>query len=333
MTYIVWLVVLILPVSCKKSTADDEYGFAMMLGTRAGEDNGSDKPCFIIWEQKDYTHAGFGANPAVPYAVCRPDGVIGAYETAKYNTRHVYPLHNELAYAVGVSPGTIVSASQSGWKTLDIAPALAGVADIQTAKAITGSEQAPFDTPLVFNHLLTRLKFYGYCHSDMHESDNEKIDVKKVEVSISSENQWLRLPKELEWEHDHSSGRYTVNGYSAAPSPKVVATVKMEDGVVIDSQDGSGDAKFVGNLYLMPGFEEIAVDIKATYVDYTTDGPAPGGNGREQVLEWKNVTIPGIANSGAPTSAGESYKLHLVFYRSTIKIGVTLNPWGPDIEN
>ena len=313
----------------------------MQLSLRSGEDSGSDKPCFIFWKQTDYLAPGFATTPTTPYIWCWPGGEIDNYKTTKYNTGEVYPPNSESVYAVGVSPGSIVPSGNTNWYKLGILKTLAGITDIQCAPVIIGNEQNHFSDPLVFEHQLTRLEVSGYCGSSMKivEADGTTRTIKVTDIKVTlkgnTDDQWKWFPESLEWKHPNN--QYEVEAYTTKPSPEISATVFTPETLTPDNTTET-DPEPIGNFYLVPGFNSVTIEIEAKYIDSTTDETSPSGNGQVITRMWSKVEIKEIYPNGAiapddVTAAGESYKIKLVFDRSKIELGVTLEGWGPDEDN
>ena len=340
--YIILLLMLALLVSCKEDIpVIEKEGDYMQLGTRAGENSGSDVPCFIFWTFSDYNSSvGFPSNPTAPYVYNFPTDTIGAYKTIKYNTQKIYPSSSETVYAVGVSPGVLVPPGNSNWTTFDIPESLAGITDIMCAAVISGNAQTKFPDPLNFEHQLARLEFRGYCGASMVESTDRFIDVKDIKITISSDvdNQWNLFPEELQWSHGGVGvGKYEIIAYGSAPISPIVAQVSSSNpspGTTLVGKVDNSElrAKPIGNFYLVPGFDQITIKVEATYIDSTTDGIAPGGNGQEIKRVWEEMLIEKIHSpAGDPTEIGTSYTIYLGFERSRIVVGVTLKDWDPEI--
>ena len=338
--HIILLFALVLWNSCKKDdTSATENDGNMQLVTRSGEDSGSNNPCFIFWKETDYIKPAFiSGTPLPPYVCCYPTGVIDDYATVKYNTRYVYPPYTEWVFAVGISPGSIVPDPNSDWKTFLVPPAIAGLADIQCAPVIAGNEQTPFSNPLKFGHQLTRIEISGFCGDDMADGVGY-INVKDIKITLSSEtdNQWGLFPEKLTWDYGTgNNGQYKVTAYTVTPSSPITTTVSsLSTTILYGATDNTKEeAKPIGNFYLVPGFNEIKVNIEATYIDSTTDGlTLPDGNGQEIKRVWNNVLIDGIhpGTIVTPTSAGESYSIKLEFEKSKIILNVTLKDWETEI--
>ena len=321
-------------LSCLQDDASADTSQYMQLSILRSENNNeSNKPCFIFWKQTDYLDAAFPANPSTPYVYRHPEGVIDDYKVPKYNTQYVYPPYSEWVHAVGVSPGNLISTSNTNWKEFDIPETKAGLIDIQCAPDVRGSQQSPFSDPLVFAHQLTKLEIQGYCGSSMKDGDKH-VNVKEISVSISSDSasQWKLFPQKLEWDHGSGNdGQYKVIAYTSKPSSEIVAEILAKDTILYGNIDTSKEnAKLIGNFYFVPGFNTITLKIEATYEDFTTDGKT------EINRIWNTVTISGIHPEigNTVTSAGESYPVKLMFDRSQIILGAELEGWGPgEIHN
>jgi|GEM_PF-3183637 len=346
-------VLLLMPIlfaSCVKenpSDRDEDRGSYMQLNTRAGEDAGSNRPCFIFWRDLDYYSGTFLTSDMTPYVYKLPGGVIDDYNATlskpKYNTGRIYPPYAEPVYAVGVSPVyasgvspiSIPGDAPGSWMTLAVNPAMAGLVDIQCARVIAGSEQSHFFNPLVFAHQLARLEFNGYCGESMWDEDDADkfIDVKDIKISISSDvdNQWKWFPEKLTWSHGGIGvGQYEVISYTGKPAT-IVAKVSSADpspGITLLGKEDIGETKSkpIGNFYLVPEFDKITVKIEATYVDTTDDG-------KIEILRTWDVVVPDIAGSSNFTEAGKSYTINIGFERSRIILGVTVEKWPDDIHN
>ena len=327
-------------VSCTADHVEEGKGSYMQLNTRAGEDSGSDMPCFIFWRETDYNSSGFSTTPDNPYAYSFPTGVIDSYQAIKYNTMKTYPPNVERVYAVGIAPGNLVPDPNTNWKSFDIPVSMAGVTDIQSASAIVGSAQSKFSQPLKFKHQLAKLEFKGYCGATMVESAERFIDVKDIKITIRSDvnDQYKWFPRLLIWNHGGVGvGQYKVEAYTTVmqPASPIAAQVSSSDPfpgmVLIGKEDNSeGKAKPIGNFYLVPGFDKITVKIEATYIDSTQDGMS--GNGQEIIRVWNEMIIGNIhSNVGDPTEIGTSYTIYLGFERSKIVVGVTLKDWENEI--
>ena len=342
--HIILLLVLVLVSSCSTEHFDvvEEESQYMKISLRSGEDAGSDSPCFIFWRQVDYMNSLFPANPFTPYVYSVPNGVIDDYKDPrpKYNTGYVYPPYSEWVYAVGVSPSKIVPNGNVDWKTFFVSPDLAGVTDIQSAPVITGSDQTNFSDPLVFAHQLTKLEFSGYCGSSMKiveaNGTTKYVNVTDIQITLKADSaaQWKWFPEKLEWNHGSGpDGQYKVKAYAAAPALGTIkAKISINDVLTIDNTSAT-NPKPIGNFYLVPGFDSVIIEVEVKYVDSTIDGTSPSGNGQEIIRIWEKIAINDIypeSGGGTTTSAGESYSIKLMFDRSKIVLGVTLEDWDPD---
>jgi len=334
--YITLLLIQALFFSCEENhDVSNEVGMDyMQLNTRTGGDNDSNKPIFIFWESSKFNAPGFGDNPTEPYVYRFPEGMIDDYNVgkSKYNTREVYPEYAAPVYAVGISPASIPGATPTAWKSFNVAPAIAGLVDIQCAPIIEGNEHTHFSDPLVFTHQLAKLEFKGYCGTSMKESDSKFVNVKDIEISISSDknDQWKWFPEKLTWNHGGIGvGQYKVSGYTAEspPATPIVATVPSPEIVLLGKIDiTEANAKPLGNFYLMPGFNAITIRLKATYIDETLDKKT------ENVREWEEFLIENI--DGTSTKAGNKYTINLCFERNRIVLGASLVGWpDEDIVN
>ena len=332
--YITLFLIQALFFSCEKNNEVLNDGVSyMQLNTRTGGDGSSDNPCFIFWKMSDFNASGFNDDPTDPLVYSLPGGMIDDYNVSKikYNTREIYPSLPEWVYAVGVSPASIPGADPQDWKTFDIDPEIAGLIDIQCAPVISGNEQDHFSEPLRFTHQLTKLQFKGYCGESMWESDTKHINVKKVTITLRSDmgaDQWELFPEKLTWAHGSIGvGQYRVSSYSTDPAESLKANLPIL-GEIPGNTTYAG-ALSIGSLYLVPGFKDIVIELKATYEDTTDDEKTT------IVREWTEFLIKNIGEDthSNETKAGYSYAIYIGFEKRRIVLDAVVEPWPNDINN
>ena len=323
------LLSLLLFAACSESrdpNGEEDVNY-ITLQTRVGEDAGSDMPCFFFWRHHDLTAPDYE-----PYIYSTPTGSIDTYKSTKFNTKHTYPAMGETVYAMGISPRTIMPgtaiADVPDWTTIPIPLASKpGLVDIQCAPIISANEQNPFNDPLKFEHELAKLEFMVYCEDGMWESVSKHINVKDISITISSEDgQRVLFPKELTLSPLPNPTQYIVNGYDVGDTDLLSATISLAN---LPGNTKKANAEPVGNFYLVPGFQNITVELKATYKDTTTDG-------KEEITRvWEKLSINNIGDSGDSglTIAGKRYKINIGFEKSRIILGAEVEDWPDDIDN
>ena len=323
--------IILLPLLLFIACSDDHYYFEediyIELHTRAGEDAGSDMPCFIFWRSQDLV------SPYMPYIYSIPAGSISSYTNVKYNTEHIYP-PIEPIHAMGVSPSSIMPQEVtdiSNWEVISISKTSnLGLVDIQCASKISANEQNPFNTPLIFEHKLAKLEFKVYCGESMWKDATQYINVTDISVTVTSGNgQWVLFPKELTLDLPLAPTQYIVNGYAVGDTDPEVSVAISHTGIPGNTKPAN--AELIGNFYFMPGFNDITITLKATYIDHT----GTNGNGNQVVRVWNDMSVENIAGIAVndATVAGKSYTINIGFEAAKIILGAKLEEWSKDQYN
>ena len=111
---------------------------------------------------------------------------LNDYRNSKYNTGEAYPEDKSTIHATGISPMTMKYSE--GFQTLNLPEGTkAGTLDVCATSSIDGNSISPFNAPMIFEHTLTKVKFYAERHKTMVGSRN----VGNINITVPAASQYL----------------------------------------------------------------------------------------------------------------------------------------------